>query len=160
MRVRTPVALLRSLSDKYPRERYETPYLPRYWLNSIIAVLLEGWLWHWITHEGWYAIKQRNQTIKIRLSIIPKTASSIFTCELFFLLLCVVSTVSFDSLSLSLSLHQSLKDLQTTCSVRTGLVISFITYIVHSLYSFITCVDTRFTKARTAFDHMEIRPDR
>ena len=32
------------------------PYPP------ITAVVLEGWLWHWITHEGWYAIKQRNLT--------------------------------------------------------------------------------------------------
>ena len=41
-RVRTPVALLRSLSDKYPWERYEPPYPPSYWLNSTTAVLLEG----------------------------------------------------------------------------------------------------------------------
>ena len=27
-RVQTPVALLRSLSDKYPWERYESPYPP------------------------------------------------------------------------------------------------------------------------------------
>ena len=27
-RVRTPVALLHSLSDKYPWERYESPYPP------------------------------------------------------------------------------------------------------------------------------------
>ena len=30
--------------------------------NSITAVPLQGWLRHWITHEGWYGIKQRNQT--------------------------------------------------------------------------------------------------
>ena len=30
-------------------------------LNSN-TVLLQIWLWHWITHEGWYAIKQGNQT--------------------------------------------------------------------------------------------------
>ena len=45
-RVRTQVALLRSLSDKYSWERYEPPYPPSYGLNSIIAVLLEGWLWY------------------------------------------------------------------------------------------------------------------
>ena len=33
-----------------------------YRLNSITAILLQGWLLHLITHEGWYAIKQRNQT--------------------------------------------------------------------------------------------------
>ena len=32
---------------------------PSYWLNRITTVLLQGW--HWITHEGWYAIKQKNQ---------------------------------------------------------------------------------------------------
>ena len=26
------------------------------------TVLLQGWPWHWITHKGWYVIKQRNQT--------------------------------------------------------------------------------------------------
>ena len=32
-------------------------------LNSITVVYLQEWLWHQITHKGWYAIKQRNQTI-------------------------------------------------------------------------------------------------
>ena len=36
---------LRSLSDKYPRERYEPSYSPSYGLNSITTVLGE-WLWH------------------------------------------------------------------------------------------------------------------
>ena len=40
MRVRTPVALLRSLSGKYPWEWYEPPYPPRYGLNSTTTVLL------------------------------------------------------------------------------------------------------------------------
>ena len=39
-RVRTPVALLRSLSGKYPWERYEPPYPPSYGLNSTTTVLL------------------------------------------------------------------------------------------------------------------------
>ena len=43
--------LLRSLSDKYPWERYEHPYLPGYRLNSITAVLLEGWIWHEICEK-------------------------------------------------------------------------------------------------------------
>ena len=34
--VRTPVALFRSLSDKYPLERYEPPYPPSYGLNSVV----------------------------------------------------------------------------------------------------------------------------
>ena len=48
--------LLRSLSDKYPLERYKHTYPP-----SITGFLLEWRLWHWITQEDWYAIKQRNQ---------------------------------------------------------------------------------------------------
>ena len=45
-RVRTPVALLPSLSDKYPWERYEPPYPPSYLFNSTAFVLLGEWLWH------------------------------------------------------------------------------------------------------------------
>ena len=41
-----PVALLRSLSGKYPWERYEPPYPPSYGLNSTTTVLLGEWLWH------------------------------------------------------------------------------------------------------------------
>ena len=37
-------------------------YFPSYRLNSITAVLLEGWLWHLRTYKSWYAIKQWNQT--------------------------------------------------------------------------------------------------
>ena len=40
------VALLRSLSGKYPWERYEPPYPPSYGLNSTTTVLLEEWLWY------------------------------------------------------------------------------------------------------------------
>ena len=36
--------------------------LPSYGLNSTLTVLLQRWLWDWITHKGWYAIKQRNQS--------------------------------------------------------------------------------------------------
>ena len=39
-RVRTPVALLRSLSDKYPWERYEPPYPLSYGLNNTTTILL------------------------------------------------------------------------------------------------------------------------
>ena len=45
-RVCTPVALLRSLSGKYPWERYEPPYPPSYGLNSTTTVPLGEWLWH------------------------------------------------------------------------------------------------------------------
>ena len=38
--VRTPVALLRSISGKYPQERCEPPYPPSYGLNSTTTVLL------------------------------------------------------------------------------------------------------------------------
>ena len=38
-RVCTPVALLRSLSGKYPWERYEPPYPPSYGLNSTTTIL-------------------------------------------------------------------------------------------------------------------------
>ena len=36
----------RSLSGKYPWERYEPPYPPSYGLNSTTIVLLGEWLWH------------------------------------------------------------------------------------------------------------------
>ena len=29
---------------------------PRIYRYSITAVLLQGWIWHWITHESWYAM--------------------------------------------------------------------------------------------------------
>ena len=50
-RIRTPVVLLRSLSDKYPWERYEPTYPPSYGLNSTTTVLLGEWLWHLITYK-------------------------------------------------------------------------------------------------------------
>ena len=31
-------------------------------LDSIADVHLQGWFWHWIIHERWFSIKQRNQT--------------------------------------------------------------------------------------------------
>ena len=53
--------LLHSLLDKYPCEKYKFPYPPSYGLNST-TIDLQGCLWNWTTHEGWYSIKQRNQT--------------------------------------------------------------------------------------------------
>ena len=35
--------------------------LSGYKLNNTAIILLHGWIWYQITHEGWYAIKQRNQ---------------------------------------------------------------------------------------------------
>ena len=32
-RVQTPIALLRSLLDKYPCERYEPPFIPQQWVK-------------------------------------------------------------------------------------------------------------------------------
>ena len=43
-----------------PWERYETPYITSYVFNSIIAVLLQAWIWHLITYEGWYVMKRKN----------------------------------------------------------------------------------------------------
>ena len=53
-----PVTLC-PLLDKYPWKRHETPL--SYKINSTIIVLLQGWLWQWITHKSWYTMKQRNQ---------------------------------------------------------------------------------------------------
>ena len=44
-RVRISAALLRSLSDKHPWEKYELPYPTSYRLNSITGDLLNWWLW-------------------------------------------------------------------------------------------------------------------
>ena len=48
-----------SLSNWCPWKRYEPLYLPRHGLDSTPTVLLQGSLWHWITHKAWYAIKQK-----------------------------------------------------------------------------------------------------
>ena len=38
-----------------------------YWLNtSTTTVLLQWHLWHWITLEGWYAVKERNQNWTVK----------------------------------------------------------------------------------------------
>ena len=36
------------------------PYPSSYGLNRKTTELPEGWIWHQITQEGWYAIKQTN----------------------------------------------------------------------------------------------------
>ena len=46
-----------------------TPLIPpAMFLNSTTLVLLKGWLWYWITYEGWYGIKQKKQTTSQLLS--------------------------------------------------------------------------------------------
>ena len=71
-RVRTPVALLRSLSvNVIARLEFELAYekgmnpliLPVIRLNIITTGLLGEWLWHLLTYKGWYTIKQRKQPI-------------------------------------------------------------------------------------------------
>ena len=42
-----------------------------YQLISTITVLLQTWLWHWISHESRYPIKQRNQTNNKTVYIYP-----------------------------------------------------------------------------------------
>ena len=51
-------------------ERYEPSHSPRYGLSSITAVLLQ-WLWHYITHEGWNSVKQRNLTKSLPKALKP-----------------------------------------------------------------------------------------
>ena len=47
---------------------------PNYRSNSNTNVVLQGWLWYKITHEGWYAIKQRNQRHQIiKLQLVYTT---------------------------------------------------------------------------------------
>ena len=53
---------------QYPWEMYEPPYSSGYGLNRTTIVLLEGWLWHQITYKGWYAIKQRQKPINVKLT--------------------------------------------------------------------------------------------
>ena len=53
--------ILRPLSGKHSRGRYETPYPSSYGLNSTITVLLGEWLCHLITYKAWYVTKQRNK---------------------------------------------------------------------------------------------------
>ena len=39
-------------------EKCEILCFLKYGLSSFTAILLQGWLWHYITHEGWYVQKQ------------------------------------------------------------------------------------------------------
>ena len=66
-RVQTPVMLLCPLLDKYHWERHEPPYPLSYGLSSTTTFLLEGWIWHQITQEDWYAIKQQNKNHDVQM---------------------------------------------------------------------------------------------
>ena len=50
------------------------PLTPSCGLNSITAILLQGWLWQWITHDGWYAIKENKTELNkwLRVSLCFK----------------------------------------------------------------------------------------
>ena len=45
-----------------PLRKAWTFLFPNYKLDSTTTLLWQEKLWHWITHEGWYAIKQRQET--------------------------------------------------------------------------------------------------
>ena len=51
--------------EKYKITDYPSP---SYRLNSVTAVLLQGWLWHWITHQVWCTIKTKKPTIILAIS--------------------------------------------------------------------------------------------
>ena len=58
----TPIGLLHSFSGLKLFGKVLISYLSRYGLNCSTVIYLLWWLWHRITHQGWYAIKkQRNQ---------------------------------------------------------------------------------------------------
>ena len=63
----------------YPLERYRSDYLSSYGLNSTPITLLQGCMWHWITHEGWYAIKTKkaNQLLINSSTSAPLLSSSL-----------------------------------------------------------------------------------
>ena len=66
-------------------KRYEPSYLLSYGLNRIMDVLLQGWLWHLITHEGWYAIKQKKpkyRYIQCAQKLID-TSLNFFSCHFY-----------------------------------------------------------------------------
>ena len=75
-----------------PLGKKETPYTPSYGLNSTTNVLASLWL-H-ITHEGWYAIKQRNQT-KPFLPFFILHIFSFFSIHFFFSFFSFLKLISF-----------------------------------------------------------------
>ena len=39
----------------------------------------QEWLWHWVTDEGWYAIKQRNQNLRRETELLLLFLESFFS---------------------------------------------------------------------------------
>ena len=115
--VRTLVALQCSLSNYYTWKKHKLSYPSSYGLNSITTLLLQEKLWHKITHNGWYAIKQRSQTYFIiyffRWSINNNYYYYSFLLVFFFLfgLLnsnCFLSQIAWIAISMTIgnSLHR------------------------------------------------------
>ena len=40
---------------------YKLLYFPTCVLNSVTIVFLQGLHWHWMSHDGWCVIKQKNK---------------------------------------------------------------------------------------------------
>ena len=57
---------------------------PSHGLSNITADFLQGWHWHYITHEVWYAYKQRNW-IKIKHAGLCKWSKGKFISNVFLL---------------------------------------------------------------------------
>ena len=89
--------------------KLQSLYYVHLWINSfgkcmnplllpvMIAALLQGWLWHYITHQSWYAIIQRNQTTNLCLiNSIWLIAQAIES-----------SVISVDTSKISLTLYKS-----------------------------------------------------
>ena len=56
---------LRSYRTNYTWERYEYLYPTSYVLDSTTTILQRGWFWHYIIHNGWYAmIQKKKQNMK------------------------------------------------------------------------------------------------
>ena len=62
--VRTLASVLRSLLDKFFLERYA---IHSYYCNNDPTILRQGRPRHLMTHEVWYAIKERNRILYIYL---------------------------------------------------------------------------------------------
>ena len=82
-------------------------------LNNITTVFLLGQIWHWITQEGWYLIKQRNWI-----------ESTITTSADFFHLKFLVQNIKVKSVEKTIfyligyPINTTLWDIQAKCSVK------------------------------------------
>ena len=119
-----PIEQLHSLLNIYHWEKYEIFHLfPCMSLNSTTTVLLQGWIWHWITQESWYVIKQRNQTKSAQFFFFLLSLAFFFTCVLSF---------SLSSLSYTPSASHFL-------SLSLSLLPAFLSHINFSLFLFTLC---------------------